>query len=122
MSKAGIITLVLITLFVGYRLGKQSENPSSTYVPTYVSPSYSDSTVSSDSEEKLEELRSSLEEARDNAEQARDAADEVEHQARMRWLETGSFEDQMRMHDAEDATSQANDALDSIENSISNAE
>lgn len=122
MSKTGIIILALITLFVGYRLGKQSDGQSSAYTPTYTSPSYSSSTDYSDSEEKLEELRSSLEDARDNAEQARDAADEVEHQARMRWLETGSLEDQMRMHDAEDAASQANDAVDSIENSISNAE
>ena len=122
MSKAGIATLVLITLFVGYRLGKQSESSSSTYVPAYASPSYSDSGDSSDSEEKLEELRSSLEEARDNADRATQAADEVEHQARMRWLETGSLDDQMRMHDAEDAASQANDALNSIESSISETE
>lgn len=119
MSKLRIITLVLVTLFIGYQFGKQSDNTSSTYVPTYTNPSYSDST---DAEDKLEELKSNLEEARDNAEQARVAADQVEYQARMRWLETGSLEDQMRLHDAEDAKSQTSDALDSIENSISNAE
>jgi len=122
LSKFQVIILILIALFFGYRLGIQSDNHPAIYKPSYTSRSYLNSTESSDSEEKLEELRSSLEEARSNAQQARDAADEVEHQVRMRWLETGSFEDQMRMYDAEDAANKANDALNNIENSISNAE
>lgn len=122
MNKTGITFLVLITFVVGYQFGKKSDGNSSKYATTYSVPSYSNSTDYSDSESKLDELKSSLEDARNNAEQAKNAADELEHQSRMRWIETGSFEDQMRMNAAEDAASQANDALDSIESSISNAE
>ena len=52
----------------------------------------------------------------DKAEDAVSAAEDVKDSATMRYLNTGRFEDQMRMHDAEDAADKAREARDSLDN------
>ena len=133
MNKASIIILVVVPLFIGYGLGKRSSGDSASSYPAHVEPSYSYAPLSgsgdagsSESEQqlksKLEDARQSMESARINAEMVRDSAEDAEHHARMRWLETGSLEDQMRMHDAGDAASHASDAVSNVESAISNAQ
>lgn len=121
MNKAGIVIVVFIALVIGYALGKKdSRQTDARHYPAFV-PSQSEIDTS-EQEEKLEEIRSRLEDARDSAEQARDAADDTEFHARMRWLETGSIEDMMRMNDAEDALDRAEESLNNIDDALSNAE
>lgn len=56
-----------------------------------------------------------MENARSNLENALSNAQDLEHQARMRWLQTGNIYDMMRMNDAEDAAQSIQDAIDDLD-------
>ena len=105
-----ILILLGIAIFIGYLLGKTGVNTGSSILSGYSTPSQADL------EDENDELRQKLDDARDKAEDAVSAAEDVEDSATLRYLNTGRFEDQMRMHDAEDAADKAREARDSLDN------
>ena len=107
-----ILILLGIAIFIGYLLGKTGVNTGSSILSGYSSSTPSQA----DLEDENDELRQKLDDARDKAEDAVSAAEDVEDSATMRYLTTGRFEDQMRMHDAEDAADKAREARDSLDN------
>jgi hypothetical protein len=106
-----ILILVGVAIFIGYLLGKSDSNSSFN-----AHSGYSSTPSRGDLEDENDELRQKLDDARDKAEDAVSAAEDVEDSATMRYLNTGRFEDQMRMHDAEDAADKAREARDSLDN------
>jgi hypothetical protein len=104
-------TLLIVgaALFVGYLFGNSGEknNVRSSYAPVYV-PSYSTSS------DRTDELREKMEDARNDLENALSNARDLEDRATMRWLQTGNFNDMMRMNDAEDAARSIQSAIDNL--------
>ena len=64
--------------------------------------------------EEVNKLKSKLNAANNSAELARSAAQELEHQSTMRYLETGSLEDQLKMHAAQSALNETENTLNTL--------
>ncbi len=105
------LLIVIAALATGYLIGnsgKDSNKSSSTYNTPY--------SISNTSLDHEEELNEKIENARANLENALANAEELEHQATMRWIQTGNINDMIRMHDAEDAVQAIQDGIDDLDN------
>lgn len=104
------IVLIGIALVGGYWLGNSKE-PQKSAAPTY-NPIYFPTPAATSPDD--EELERRLDFARSNLEEALVNAQSAEFKARMRWVESGSFEDMRAMHDAGETTQRLQSALDDL--------
>jgi hypothetical protein len=106
------IVFVGLALLGGYLIGSSKDSNKTSavqYRQVYVPSS------SRVDESEVDELRTRMESARRNLEDALSDAQDTEFNARMRWIQTGSFEDMMSMRNAEDNTMKIQGALDDLD-------